>query len=447
MNHTKSDDIGQAVDFRAQNHAMARERSVSDDRYIIASHLMGLARAGAGSPPAASRPANTSEILGMRLATAAARTHEQPAQTITPAPIEQRRESGPEVIRVDVELARLANALHTGTACRVWFVARALDTAGRGMVARDALEAGLHAHKVSGIANMRRLLSAGSGIYWDVVADRVYLRGKRRVAETLTRRAVELERDELVYTNRPGDRRDVWLWASGSIGQWERAILHAWLYSRGRENWLKAEHQRKRRQGEKYKPSSEKPFITISGRKLAQLFGRSERSIRYWLEALRKRRQIGIQCNYAQAPTDTKFKTPDNAKEYIANTPDGEVIRHRWRISSTYYPRHFGIREHGHRGQASTVRAASTAAIQPDDHANRAARYRRYFYDAEHIDKVSSKHGAGYMAHEVRYLRIGTNRHGHGIWEPLTRSAFQQTRPHERAHYSRERELIGDVLY
>ena len=362
-----------AVDFRAQNRALAAERSA--DPYWRS--LAALAACGNSQPqqPAAARPATADELKAMY-----SPIHQRPepvrvsavgehasAQRRNPcgerlpvarairslAPQPARREAA-----VDPNIGRLALGLNLDAALRVWLLMRGP----REFVSKDDLRGVLESQGIYyGDRQLRRILRAGEGIFWHVHRNRrdLSLYGVRRVGKALVNHAYATGNGELVrfeyrgvtYTNLPG-MRPVYVPIRASLQEFRAELYAAWLQHRG---------------------------APLSRAALSTLFGVTEDTQRNWERYLVKAGRLEIKAAYAKAHETRQGDTaqalaardelPAHAFTYdVFVQPDkgegNDWIKERriaWRLPNLFITH--DVREHSAIGQARKVRTAARAAL------------------------------------------------------------------------------------
>ncbi|MBZ0241129.1 MAG: hypothetical protein K8H77_10805, partial [Cutibacterium acnes] len=205
---------------------------------------------------------------------------------VTPANVEEVYErlfgvkpqivEAPRLIKVDWELARIAVKLEEAAEFRLWAIGRDLTShqQGSGVITKAELWQRLQVYGIQySPRHFNRLLKAGTGMYWHLAGENLYLTGYQRLSPVMVERVDE---DEIVG-NLPG----VWpmlLDPSGGLEQWESTVYAGWVAGRG---WKKA--------------------VTISRQMQAVLFGRSENTIRKW-EADHLEGVVSKRSNIAQCP-------------------------------------------------------------------------------------------------------------------------------------------------
>lgn len=322
-------------------------------------------------------------------------------------------ETGLPTARADAETVRLAVALKLDTQARLWLICRRIATErhhGDDWLLLNELEtflpdAGIEYHK----KHFHALLRAGNDIFWRYRPDseKLFFIGARKVAVTLAEMAAEADPDLL--TNLPGTR-DVYLPLSGSIEEFRAMALAGWIASRELTT----------------------PIATAT---LAQLFGRTERTIRRW----RKNRLEGaLEAIPAYAQATAPEQLPGHEYHYATN--DGDV-RYRRRLPNAYSSK---IEKHAHKGQARKVRAAvqKSNVVQPVIFcADGQSRERLYWTDSKRLQRAIRR----YCLMDGRYLQAGFDRNGHLIFD-FTQDGHQRTTASERASWREERQVLRGKL-
>lgn len=241
----------------------------------------------------------------------------------------------PLEIRADPELSRIALGLGLAAPLRIWLVLRQ-QFGNPGWTTRKTLykalsDAGI---TLSG-RHYNRLLKTGSGAFWGLSDDgRVWLRGYRRVAETLTTQAMAANPD-LVLTNYPGVR-DIYVRVDGPLKRFKARLYAAWLTHR------------------------ENPKIARAT--LCKLFATTTETLQAWERELP--RIITVVPSYTQTAIDPKEDDrivdylPDHAYSYLTRRNE---VRLRWQSPNVYRTRL--IRQHPHKGQSRKVRVAAAKVV------------------------------------------------------------------------------------
>jgi hypothetical protein len=342
----------------------------------------------------------------------------------------EAEETGPLLVRLDPELGRLAVALEKSSEFRVWAVARHVF-GNPGWVERGTLFESLQtAHVIHTRRHLNRLLKDGDGLFWNLANGKVYLRGVVKVAQHLTEQAARTN-PKLVATNIPGVH-DIYVEVAGDIGDFKAIVYAAWLTHR------------------------EGP--TIARETLCGLFGCTDDTLRNWETRLGE--TLTLVRNYAQTALDPKEDArimdylPEHSYSYV--TRRGE-IRIRWQQPNTY--RTTNIRQHPSKGQSRKVRFAaakaawyqpveiwtpgSTIAIEkiPFDRSHRVPK--RYFETDEQLRKflkrLAKKDQRGISPQTPRYVFLGEDPYGHGIWE-LSLDGWVSTSAQERLSIKAEKQ-------
>ena len=316
-------------------------------------------------------------------------------------------------IRVDPELARMAVGLHLASGFRLWSILRHLSREGdgSGKVARSDFKSALHHYRIDySRQHLNKLLRDGEGLFWNTSRHEIYLRSSIFVAQQLTQRALDQNRDLL--RNKPGVT-EVLLSPCGSLEQWHATIYAGWLTHRNNP--------------------------TISREVLSKLFNRDEDTLRRW-EQNHLSKKVTVRKNYAQcASTETWNKVrPEPCLTYIAHTKEGYKARFLWQIPNTYRVK--GIKTHHHGGQSKKVRkAVNQQLLKPANKWRGGSLIRKLYFDTSKQLRSYLKEYEG-----VYYLWRGTNRYDHGIFE-ATETGVGETFSKERVSFRCERRLWGEV--
>lgn len=249
---------------------------------------------------------------------------------LTVATVEQRTQS--TTIACDVELARLAVGLKQAPLFRLWMILlQKVRESNNGHVSRADLPALLKSYGVKfSERNLRRWLKKGQGLYWQVDSrtGRIHHTGYKLLSCRLVSYALEIGLPDLVSTNRPGQRRYMYIDVSGDHTiDFEANVYASWLAS-------------------KNDPS-------IARDTVAALFNRDPRALRQWDKV------AGVQpvANWAQyhsnfsnaVPQDTDGNLREDVVEYTAKSGT------QWRAQmvNTYHTP--AIKQHDKRGQSRRV--------------------------------------------------------------------------------------------
>jgi hypothetical protein len=339
---------------------------------------------------------------------------------VAPKPLLNAPEALPSAqqghFRVDPELGRLCVVLHRAPELRLWVVIREYvrEHGGSGWISRKDLA---QAFKEQGIScsarHLRRLLSSGEGLFWNVTSERVYMRSWAHLAASLTQAAMTAKIG-VPERNRPG-AREMYVPVAGSLEQWEAQLYAAWLAYRNNP--------------------------TISRSQLCDLFHRDKSVLRRW-EKTRLRGQLTVRHNFAQCPDHETFfeHIPHYATSYVAwvrwKGKPKRIARIRWQLPNTYLVG--AIRQHHRKGQASKVRKRvnqETANMPADE--RRGGWPRLYFDQPETLRTFVRKHPEA----DARYVWRGENHIRHGIFE-INTNGFPLTHCLERAKPSDERGFL-----
>lgn len=228
-------------------------------------------------------------------------------------------------IRCDVELARIAVGLKQSALLQRWLLLTELArTTGRQGFTRAQFDAALQRYGVRGCdAYNTRLLHRGHGLYWNVHDGMIYPCGYVTLCKRLIIHAASHGLYDLFSTNRPGDKRAMYLDVRGSINDFEAAVLNGWYASKNNP--------------------------MISRAVLVRLFNRTEKTLR------KMERRAGITVVSNTLETLEPAAIPLNAD----GSHRGDVRTHldsrghtiySFNLSNTY---HSGIcRQHPARGQS-----------------------------------------------------------------------------------------------
>lgn len=299
--------------------------------------------------------------------------------------------------KIDIELARLAIVAGEIGPFAVWAIARALDTAGRGIVPVEMLRAKMAR---SGVTTSRFYgrLQDGDGLYWHRAiyagAPCIRLIGYEAVAARLVDQLTRHPDAALLLApqNRPGAHLPVYVNLSGNENHVTRAVYLAWLGNR------------------KPRPLSQ----AVIGR----LFGVGIKTLWRWNVASEKLLTRQRNDGYARPGVDV----PDHW-QIIQHARTGRGVR-VGRLPNTYHTTH-ATRQHPHRGTARAVRriVSELATRNPADSLGDAigvtsgGLQRRYFED-DHKRTAYAKiadrdKGAAFAA-----IGETTGRDGiRGVWE------------------------------
>ena len=261
-------------------------------------------------------------------------------------------------VRCDVELARIALGLHLSNLHRLWLVARAGDVPGSGIANRRYLYDALPGFGIDVAPDYyRKLIAAGEGLYWRRQGDELALVGIQNVAQKLIALAHEDGLDKLFQTNRPGDKRDMYVDVAGDVEHYEANVYGAWH----------AAHECPR----------------ISRDNLEKLFNRDADTLRNWERKYLKHR-IEVRFQYTSTTTPDVHLPPEHAYHEGAHTI--------WQTVNQYIP-HM-VRQHPRRGMSRKVRREANAAVSliyPAE-GHRKKQQRIYFDDAEKLDRAMKRH-------------------------------------------------------
>lgn len=328
---------------------------------------------------------------------------------VTPAPVVAPLATSPTSktpsLRVDPEVGRLAIVLHVAPHLRLWLIGREIVRAGNGSGAVDTSEF-RQAVASWGVKyssrHLRRLLSAGNGVFWNLGRDRVYLRSWTFVARSLAQTA-QRQRCGRLERNRPG-RREVYVPGTGTSQQWEANLYAGWLLSRNNP--------------------------TISRSELQALFGREKTTLLRW-ERENLVGTVTTRSNFAQCSDWQKFYdyVPAHAQSYTALVRfKGRIVRVnriRWQLPNTYQIN--GLREHHRLGQALKVRKAVNAELSLPATSRRGGLLKLYFdcpQDLRRLVRKAPDIGA-------RYVWRGEDRQGQGTFE-INENGIPETAAGER---------------
>lgn len=325
----------------------------------------------------------------------------------------------PHTLRVEPEIGRLAIALHWAAHYRLWIIARDLTrrATGSGKITRNELLAELDRLRISYTRrHFNRLLTQGNTVFWQSFEDVLYLRSLPKVAQAVVRAAEQ--RHLAIDTNRPGVR-DVYLTVSGSLEAFEAQLYSGWIASRSIDR-----------------------DITIARETQAQLFGRTEQTIRRW-EDVRLQSIVTKQSNFAQCPDVERYfpYLPDHAQAYVARIEHKgkihDVVRLYWQLPNSY---HSLVKLHPCRGQAAKVRRAVNSETPAS--LKRGGNYRLYFTPDQLKSRFHSLKFRMGLAGDVFkpvYVFLGQHRHTHRRIFEVTNSGFIFTDASERIAAVQER--------
>lgn len=308
---------------------------------------------------------------------------------------------GGSLLRADPELGRLAISFNQAHLYRLWVVVRQIvrDEDGSGRVAKAELKRRLADYGIHySERQIRRMLRAGEGVFWR--QDRrqrqfIYLAGWQRLGADLAQRA-----DLCLGHNKPGASQQL-VDVSGGLEQWEARLYASWIAYRDQEGGL-----------------------SISRDRLAELFGRTPKTIRKW-EADRLGGEVAKRFDYEQHPDDARSHdelyalrghVPEHAIAYTVKTPAGPAHRRVWQRVNTYTS---STEAHPHRGQARKVRRAVNSAISADTDGGP---WRMYYTLEEHRKRLKSRRfrmGQDGDVNRLVHVLIGENQ-GRGVWELMT---------------------------
>lgn len=257
--------------------------------------------------------------------------------------------SGPEpvidsTIRADVELIRMAVALGMSREAQLWCIVRqAVRESGKNYLLKSDLPGLLKRYGVKCDERTLRRWRADAHDHHFLIngRDRVRLIGYDDVSKSLTRAARAAEMPDLISTNRPGQRRDMYIdVASSSLIEWEANVYAAWLASRNNP--------------------------TIARSTLARLFNRDSSVLRQWEEIA----GITIVQNWGHYVSEFSDHVPqgesgelrEDVHEYVI---DGGT---RWKaqLPNTYVVSTF-IRQHPKRGQSRRVARDVLKILESDN--------------------------------------------------------------------------------
>ena len=185
---------------------------------------------------------------------------------------------------------------------------------------------------------------------------------------------------------------------AGGLEQWEAQLYASWTAYRDGELGL-----------------------SISRKRQAALFGRSEKTIRQWEDdylkgVVSKRFDYELhpddQCTQEEL-YDLRGHVPEHAREYTTRTRQGSARRRYWQRVNTYTST---IQAHNHGGQARKVRRAVNSAISADTDGGL---WRMYYTLEQHQKRVKSRRfrmGKDGDVNEPVHVFIGINKRL-GVWE------------------------------
>jgi len=282
-------------------------------------------------------------------------------------------------VRCDVELTRIALGLHLSNLHRLWLIARAGDVPGSGIANRRYLYDALPGFGIDVAPDYyRKLIAAGEGLYWRRQGDELALVGIQNVAQKLIALAHEDGLDKLFQTNRPGDKRDMYVDVAGDVEHYEANVYGAWH----------AAHECPR----------------ISRDNLEKLFNRDADTLRNWERKYLKHR-IEVRFQYTSTTTPDVHLPPEHAYHEGAHTI--------WQTVNQYIP-HM-VRQHPRRGMSRKVRGKANAAVSliyPAE-GHRKKQQRIYFDDAEKLDRAMKRHQG---IDRLVYLFKRVNNAGHNTY-------------------------------
>lgn len=317
---------------------------------------------------------------------------------------------------VDPELGRLAVVLHVAAHFRLWTIGRHLNrsASGSGCIGVNTLTHALPEHGISySQRHIRRLLDSGEGLFWNRSGNRLFLRGWAYVAAHLSTRA-QADRVGKIDRNRPGVKQQ-YVAIGGSGEAWEAQLYAAWL--------------------------SYRSTPTIARETLSELFGRDKSTLIRW-ENERLQHQLTKRKNFAQCHDMQTFfdLIPPHAQSYAARVRRDQriqvVARVRWQLPNSYQIR--GIKEHNRQGQSKKVRRHVNVETDMPASLGEAGSHRIYVDDPNYL-KRRARRG---VEPDAKYLWLGENRLGDGIYEPNTNGipetyAMERVRPRdERAFFA-----------
>jgi len=325
---------------------------------------------------------------------------------------------------IDPELGRIAIGLRLAALFRLWALARHLARENGGWVARQDLYAQLKPHDIRYTRrHYNRLLKQGTGLFWTLGRDRLYLTGYVRLAERLTRRAIDQGRRELVDTNPPGVR-NIHILFSGDHEQFQARVYAAWLTHR------------------------ECP--TISRVALEQLFGRGADTLQRW----ERLTGIIVQTNYAQSAVNPQDddRILDHAPEHAYNYVDKDGhTRLRWQLPNTYKTP-WKYRQHNAKGQSRDARRQAMMLIIYGDTSQPVENYARSTkveYDRSrrevriYFDSVNLlQRWRNRFEDVIGYVWRGQDRRANGIFE-LCLDGQLMTYAKERAPIRQEKAILA----
>ncbi|MEO8396529.1 MAG: hypothetical protein ABI700_26280 [Chloroflexota bacterium] len=322
-------------------------------------------------------------------------------------------------LQVDPELGRLCVALHLAAPLRIWVVIRQFvrEHDGSGWIERKRLRELLKTYQiVCSDRHLRRILTNGEDIFWNVTRQRVYMRSWAHLAATLTETALAAHSGR-IERNRPGVR-EMYVPVAGSLETWEAQLYAAWFAYRNNP--------------------------TISRSELSALFNRDKTVLRRW-EKTRLVGMLTLRHNYAQCPNAEAFfqHIPAYATSYVAwvrwQGRPRRIARIRWQLPNTYVAGAY--KQHHRKGQASKVRKRVNRVTETKPADERRGGWPRLYFDqAETLRKFVRKHPEA----EARYVWRGENRFRQGIFE-INTSGFPLTHCLERAKPKDEQVFLKEA--
>jgi hypothetical protein len=246
----------------------------------------------------------------------------------------------------------------------MWAVLRryARDNQGQKYIRRAAFYDLLKQHAPLSKSSFDGFIRQGDGLFWDVSHDGIIrLIGYLRVSETLVQAAVDMGCPEWVYSNHPGQLRDMYIPVSFDNGLSKAYLYKAWLVARG-------------------------GALTIARSTLSALFGHGDDALRHWEKSAS-----------IEAKTNRAFYGWQNVQHVPQH---GYYKQGLWRaqVSNTYLASQIG--QHNRRGQGRKVSATVSERVESagescgQDGSNAVGGMkmpRLYFEDAKRAER-SAKH-------------------------------------------------------